>query len=134
MSAKTVLLNRKLENLRTQYQNNIKSMDEMRSEYEKSLTDRLAAMQNEMQNKLSEHDEVLRTEYEKYLEEYSAALNKELNKKIDDISAGYAKLKEENDLMYARMKEIELSFMCFRKFTSQRVMYSFLHSSGQFSR
>lgn len=107
MSAKTVLLNRKLENLRTQYQNNIKSMDEMRSEYEKSLTDRLAAMQNEMQNKLSEHDEVLRTEYEKYLEEYSAALNKELNKKIDDISAGYAKLKEENDLMYARMKEIE---------------------------
>ena len=51
MSAKTVLLNRKLENLRTQYQKNIKSMDEMRSEYEKSLTDRLAAMQNELKKK-----------------------------------------------------------------------------------
>lgn len=107
MSAQTVILNRKLEKLRTQYNNNVKSMDAMRSDYEKSLNEKLSLMQKEMQDKLSEHDESLRIEFEKELEKYSSELNSELNKKIDDMSREYAQLKAENDEMRAQMKQIE---------------------------
>jgi len=107
MSAQTVLLNRKLEKMRSQYQNNVKSMDAMRSDYEKSLSEKLSQMQQEMKEKLTEHDESLRTEFENELEKYSSSLSEELNKKIDEISAEYAQLKAENDEMRAQMKKIE---------------------------
>lgn len=107
MSAQTVLLNRKLDKMRSQYRDNVAAMDAMRNEFEKSLSDRLSEMQQEMKDKLSEHDESLRTEFESELEKYSAALNGELNKKIDEISAEYAKLKADNDEMRALMKKTE---------------------------
>lgn len=107
MSAQTVLLNRKLEKMRSQYRDNVAAMDAMRNDFEKNLSDRLSEMQQEMKEKLSEHDESLRTEFENELEKYSSALNRELNQKIDEINAEYAKLKADNDEMRALMKKTE---------------------------
>ncbi len=107
MSAQTVLLNRKLEKMRAQYRSNIQAMDEIRSGYEKSLSQKLDEMRSEMQEKLSEHDESLRSEFEKELEKYTASMSEELDRKIDEISSEYAKLKAENDEMRAVMKKTE---------------------------
>ncbi|WP_044973552.1 apolipoprotein A1/A4/E domain-containing protein [Ruminococcus sp. HUN007] len=107
MSAQTVILNRKLENMRGQFKKNLAAMDEIRSEYEKSLNDRLAQVQQEMKEKLADHDASLRGEFETELEKYTAALNDELGKKIDEISSEYAKLKAENDEMQVLMKKTE---------------------------
>ena len=107
MSAQTVLLNRKLENMREQFKKNLTAMDEIRSDYEKSLNARLSEMQEEMKEKLADHDASLRGEFETELEKYIRTLNEELGKKIDEISSEYAKLKAENDEMQALMKKTE---------------------------
>lgn len=107
MSAQTVILNRKLENMREQFKKNLTAMDEIRSEYEKSLNERLSEMQREMKEKLADHDASLRNEFETELEKYTTALNGELEKKIDEISSEYAKLKAENDEMQVLMKQTE---------------------------
>ena len=107
MSAQSVILGKRLEKLRTQYQDNVKSMDQMRTDYEKSVCIRLENMQKEMQKKLSEHDEDLRIEYEKELEKFSDELSRELETRIDAINREYVKLKNENDDMRAQMKLIE---------------------------
>jgi len=107
VSAQTVILNRKLENMREQFKKNLTAMDEIRSDYEKSLNARLSEMQNEMKEKLADHDASLRSEFETELEKYTRTLNDELGKKIDDISSEYAKLKAENDEMQALMKKTE---------------------------
>ena len=83
MSAQTVLLNRKLENMREQFKKNLTAMDEIRSDYEKSLNERLSEMQEEMKEKLADHDASLRGEFETELEKYTRTLNEELGKKID---------------------------------------------------
>ncbi|MBP0976772.1 MAG: hypothetical protein J6P89_01175, partial [Oscillospiraceae bacterium] len=107
MSAQTVLLNRKLENMREQFRKNLTAMDEIRSDYERSLNERLSEMQQEMKEKLADHDASLRTEFETELEKYTKTLNEELGKKIDEISSEYARLKSENDEMQALMKKTE---------------------------
>ena len=107
MSAQTVVLNRKLENMREQFKKNLTAMDEIRSEYERSLNERLSEMQEEMKEKLADHDASLRGEFETELEKYTKTLNEELGKKIDEISSEYAKLKAENDEMQALMKKTE---------------------------
>ena len=68
MSAQTVVLNRKLENMREQFKKNLTAMDEIRSDYEKSLNARLSEMQEEMKEKLADHDASLRGEFETELE------------------------------------------------------------------
>lgn len=107
MSAQSVILGKRLDKLRTQYQDNVKSMDQMRADYEKSVSIRLENMQKEMQKKLSEYDEDLRIEYEKELEKFSEELSRELETRIDAINREYVKLKNENDDMRAQMKLIE---------------------------
>lgn len=107
MSTQSVILNKKLEKLRKQYQSNVRSMDDMRADYETAVKKRLEALDHDMQQKLSDHDKNLRTEYEKEFTEYSERINAELDSKIEEINSEYLKLKNENDDMRIEMKRIE---------------------------
>lgn len=107
MSTQTVLLNKKLDRMRSQYRENVAAMESIKIDFEKSISERLSDIQQEMRDKLSEHDDSLRSEFENELEKYSSALNEELNRKIDEISSGYAKLKADNEEMQAQMKKTE---------------------------
>ncbi len=107
MSVETVMLNKKLEKLRRQYESNIQNMDYIRSEYESSVNKKLEETQQDLINTVREHDTQLRTEYEKEFKSFSDRINNQLNEKIEEMNADYMKLKRENDDMRLQMLEIE---------------------------
>jgi len=107
MSAESVLLKRKLETLRSKYQANLRSMDDMRSEYEGSVSLQLKKMQEEMDEKIKENSEKTYAGFEAEFNRFTEDLNRQLNEKIEEISSEYASLKKENDEMHRAMLRLE---------------------------
>lgn len=107
MSTESVLLKRKLETLRSKYQANLRSMDDMRSEYEGSVSLQLKKMQEEMDKKIKENSEKTYVGFEAEFNKFTENLNRQLNEKIEEISSEYDALKKENDEMHKAMLKLE---------------------------
>ncbi len=107
MSTETVMINRKIEKMRAQYQSNLISMDNMRTEYEASVNRQLNDMRDDINKKISENNEKTYSQFEHELNQYTEQMNIQLNEKIEEISSSYSQLKKENDDMRQQMIRLE---------------------------
>ncbi len=107
MSTETVMINRKIERMRAQYQDNLRSMDEIRTEYEASVNRQLNSLQNDMREKISENNRKTYSEFENEFKLYTEQMNRQLNAKIEDINSSYLDLKKENDEMKEQLFRLE---------------------------
>ena len=107
MSTETVLLSRKLERLRKQYKNNSDNMDVIRKNYERTVSRELEELRNDIQEKVTSHNEMLSAQYHKEFETYRERMDKQLKLEVEKINDEYAKLKNENDDMRIEMNRIE---------------------------